>query len=152
MYYIVFLVAFLLIAYHLLFCFPSYIFSIKFICFDCVNNQTIIHYFSYVDFSLLILKHVIFLKRFFYLFLERGEGKEKERERNISVWLPLTCPHWGPDPQPRHMPWLGIKPATLWFAGQCSIHWATPARVKACTFWQRPISKRWRLSIFLSFA
>ena len=24
--------------------------------------------------------------------LERGEGKEKERERNISVWLPLTCP------------------------------------------------------------
>ena len=31
-----------------------------------------------------------FFKRF-YLFLERGE-KEKERERNISVWLPLTCP------------------------------------------------------------
>ena len=28
----------------------------------------------------------------FYLFLERGEGKEKERERNISVWLPLECP------------------------------------------------------------
>ena len=25
-----------------------------------------------------------------YLFLERGEGKEKERERHINVWLPLT--------------------------------------------------------------
>ena len=30
-----------------------------------------------------------FFKRF-YLFLEREEGKEKERERNISVWLPLS--------------------------------------------------------------
>ena len=47
----------------------------------------------------------IFSKFFkdFYLFLERGEGKEKERERNISVRLPCTghlagnpdvCPDW----------------------------------------------------------
>ena len=28
-----------------------------------------------------------------YLFLEKREGREKERERNISVWLPLT---WSP--------------------------------------------------------
>ena len=26
-----------------------------------------------------------------FLFLERAEGKEKERERNINVWLPLSC-------------------------------------------------------------
>ena len=26
-----------------------------------------------------------------YLFLERGEGKDKKRERNINVSLPLTC-------------------------------------------------------------
>ena len=32
-----------------------------------------------------------FLKRF-YLFIIRGEGREKERERNISVWLPLVPP------------------------------------------------------------
>ena len=25
-------------------------------------------------------------------------------------------PHWGPGPQPRHVPWLGIELATLWFA------------------------------------
>ena len=31
----------------------------------------------------------------FYLFLDRGEGREKERERNITVWLPLTCPPLG---------------------------------------------------------
>ena len=32
-----------------------------------------------------------FLKDFIYLFLERGEGREKERRRNINVWLPLAC-------------------------------------------------------------
>ena len=30
-----------------------------------------------------------------YLFLERGEDREKERERNISVWLPLVYPQLG---------------------------------------------------------
>ena len=55
----------------------------------------------------------------------------KKRERNINVWLPLTCPpYWGPGPQPRHVPWLGIKSETLWFAGQHSIHWATPPRAE----------------------
>ena len=33
-----------------------------------------------------------FSKILFIYFLERGEGKEKEKERNISVWLPLYCP------------------------------------------------------------
>ena len=27
-----------------------------------------------------------------YLFLDRGEGREKERERNISMWLPPVHP------------------------------------------------------------
>ena len=31
----------------------------------------------------------------FYLFLQREEGREKKRERNITVWLPLTCPLLG---------------------------------------------------------
>ena len=33
---------------------------------------------------------LIFFKDFIYLFLHRGEEREKEREKNISVWLPLT--------------------------------------------------------------
>ena len=33
-----------------------------------------------------------FKKDFIYLFLDREEGREKERETNINVWLPLTCP------------------------------------------------------------
>ena len=42
-----------------------------------------------------------FFKDFTYLFLEREEGREKERERNINAWLPLT------------RPLLGTWPATL---------------------------------------
>ena len=37
----------------------------------------------------------IYFKYFTYLFLERGEGKEKERETNISVWVPIMCPLLG---------------------------------------------------------
>ena len=62
-----------------------------------------------------------------YLFLERGEGREKERERNINGCL-FHAPDQGPGPQPRHVPWLGIEPVILWFAGPHSVHWATPAR------------------------
>ena len=29
---------------------------------------------------------------YLFIFGERGKQKEKERERNISVWLPLVCP------------------------------------------------------------
>ena len=39
-----------------------------------------------------------FKKYFIYLFLERGEGKEKEMERNINVWLPLISPLLGTRP------------------------------------------------------
>ena len=57
-----------------------------------------------------------FLKSF-YLFLKRGEA----RERNISVrekhQSDASCmrPNWGPNPQPRHVLWPGIKLATFCF-------------------------------------
>ena len=72
-----------------------------------------------------VLSSFFFLRFFVYLLLERGEGREKERERNINVWeihrvvASHTPPIWGPGTQPRHVPWLGIKPAaTFWFAGK----------------------------------
>ena len=44
----------------------------------------------------LFLKEVHkFLKDYFYLFVERREGREKERERNVNVWLPFMCPSPG---------------------------------------------------------
>ena len=59
----------------------------------------------------------------FYLFIFReGKGREKEREINIHVWLPLVHPYQEPGPQPRHVPQLGIKSATLWFTGPCTIY------------------------------
>ena len=70
-----------------------------------------------------------FLKDFIYLFLERGREGERGRETSVSG-CPKCTLYWGPGPQPRHVPWLGIKPVTLWFAGWHSIHWATPARLK----------------------
>ena len=41
----------------------------------------------------------------------------------------LHAPYCRPGLQPRHVPWLGIEPVTLWFVRQCSVHWATPARL-----------------------
>ena len=44
---------------------------------------------------------IVFFKKIFYLYLERGEGREKERERNIDMcerhidWMPLTHPQLG---------------------------------------------------------
>ena len=38
---------------------------------------------------------ITFLNVFMYLFLEREEGREEYRERNINMWLPLTCPPSG---------------------------------------------------------
>ena len=40
----------------------------------------------------------------------------------------------GPGPQPRHVPWLGIEPPTLWFVGWHSIPWATLARARKLCF------------------
>ena len=43
----------------------------------------------------MVIKDLFFKKDFIYLILDRGEGREKERERNINVWLPLSCPLLG---------------------------------------------------------
>ena len=51
-----------------------------------------------------------------YLCLERGTGREKERRETSMYGCLSSVLHWGPDTQPRHVLWLGIKPETLWFA------------------------------------
>ena len=49
-------------------------------------------------------------KHFTYLFLERGEGREKERKRNFDVKekhqssASSVYSDLGPSPQPRHVP------------------------------------------------
>ena len=50
---------------------------------------------------------ILFFFERFYFFLDRGEGREKERERNINVWLPLIHPLLGtwPATQARALDW-----------------------------------------------
>ena len=36
-----------------------------------------------------------FLRFYLFIVLDRGEGREKERERNIHMWLPPMCPLLG---------------------------------------------------------
>ena len=50
----------------------------------------------------------------------------------------LCAPYWGPGLQPKHVPWLGIEPATLWFTSRRPTHWATPARAYQSYFYLYP--------------
>ena len=68
-----------------------------------------------------------------YLFLERGEGREIEREKNIDErekhqWVASHKPQPSPGPQPRHVRQPEIKPVTFQFTGGRPIHWATLIR------------------------
>ena len=84
------------------------------------------------NFIILALTFIYFCKDFIYFIFREGEEREKGRETSMCGCL-SRAPNQGPGLQPRHVPWLGIEPMTLWFAGVCSIHWATPART-ALTF------------------
>ena len=75
-----------------------------------------------------------FLRFYLFIFRERGREREREGEKHQCVVASRASPTWGPGPEPRHVPWPGIKPVTLWFAGWYSIHWATPARAKIISF------------------
>ena len=53
-------------------------------------------------------------------------GRERDRERNRLP--PIYNPTKGPNPQPRHVPWLGIKSWPFGLQDDVPIHWATLAR------------------------
>ena len=79
----------------------------------------------------------IYFLNFIYLFLEKGEGRKKERERNINVWLPLDCPLLGTWPSTQACALTGNLSRDLWCTGQHSIHRATPARADFFIFRER---------------
>ena len=59
------------------------------------NTVSVIYLSNVRGLSLPFLNCVLifrFFKKSFIYVLEREERREKERERNINVWLPLTCP------------------------------------------------------------
>ena len=91
---------------------------------DRLNVQRLFYNYCYYYIP---IPNWIFFFEIIYLFLDRGEGRKREKETSMCGCL-SCAPYWGPGPQPRHLPWLGIEPATHWFTGWHSIHWATPAR------------------------
>ena len=96
------------------------------LCWGAAENQDRRHQGG----TILLKQNFFFLRFYLFTFRKRGRKGEREGEQHRCInWLPLShAPNWGPGPQPRHMPWLGIELATFQFAGQHSIHWATPAR------------------------
>ena len=82
-----------------------------------------------------------FLK-IFSLFPQEKEKRKRGRETSMCGCLSVT-PHWGPSPKPRHVPWLGTEPVTIWFAGPCSIHWARPARAE-----HRGFLRQWKYFVW----
>ena len=84
--------------------------NILYLTFPTQHNSLNIHSVCGVYQELFLKK---FLKDFIYLFLERGERRAKEKERNINVWLPLEefptgdlacnpgmCPDWESNQRP----------------------------------------------------
>ena len=73
----------------------------------CFHQKKVLFHFLMQDFRdvknsescYISIKNInVFLKDFIYLFLDRGEGREKKRERNINMWLPLMHPPLGTQP------------------------------------------------------
>ena len=122
---------------------------IRFCCFKSLSFWSLVRaalgneYSPYLSPSAQYLKGIIkwffiFIKNIdkkrFYLFTSRERGREKERETSMCGCL-LSSPYRGLGSQPRHVPWLGIKPVTFWFTGWHSIHWAAPDRAKSIKYY-----------------
>ena len=60
-----------------------------------------------------LLHHKIQFFKIIYLILERGEGREKGRERNINVWLPLAPPLLGTWPTTQASALTGNRSSNL---------------------------------------
>ena len=59
---------------------------------------------------------------FTYLFLERGEGRGKDRERDINVWLPLSRPLLGTWPETQECALTGNRTSDLLVCSRRAIH------------------------------
>ena len=89
---------------------------------ECLNSQkmeafgfhtSVFDFEIFLIFNICIWNELIFKNYLcIYLLLEKGEGREKERERNITVWLPLMCLQ------------LGTWPATQ----ACALDWESNRR------------------------
>ena len=77
------------------------------------NNKQQLFVILYVPVSVLSILHVFFRKKILFLFSERGEGREKTKERNINVWLPFTRPQLGTRPTTQTCTLTGNRTSNL---------------------------------------
>ena len=127
------------------------------ICTKALNLESI---WSVWDKAMIILFLSSFLKIFFYfffkkyfiyLFLERGERREKERERNIKVWLSLTWPPLGTWPKTQVCVLPGNWTSDPLVHSLRSTHWAIPARESSWVLFSVPsLLNEYLLNEFLS--
>ena len=71
---------------------------------------------------------VLFYSFILEILFYRKEGRVKETERNISVWLPLACSLLGTWPATQACAMTGNRTSNLLLHRSPLIHWATPAR------------------------
>ena len=99
--------------------------------------MTVYNFFSGFLFIYLFIYFVLFVFiLFIYLLLERGETREKERKKNINVWLPLTRPPpQGSWPATQASALTGNRICGPLVTGLCSVHWAKPAKARLYITW-----------------
>ena len=104
-------------------------------CVGLFINSVLFHWLmslslhKYPRALIIVLNTNSFLKKILFTYFEKvGKGRRRKGRETATCGCLSRTPHWGPGLQLRHVPWLGIEPATRWFPGCRSIHWATPAR------------------------
>ena len=73
-----------------------------------------------------IFKEYLFIKKRFYLFLERRTEGERGKKPSVRC---LFVPPTGGGQKSRQCVLMGVEPVSFGFAGEKPIHWATPGRL-----------------------
>ena len=82
----------------------------------------------HLKFTLKCKSYPMFIIMFLFFFILFFIFRQREREGKRLHCIVASCARPLLGTWPRHVPWSGIEPRTVWFTGQHSIHWATPAR------------------------
>ena len=59
------------------------------------NTEKQLHLSAFSAFLFFLMLYILFFLKILFIYFYRQEGREKERERKISVWLPLPHPLLG---------------------------------------------------------
>ena len=73
-------------------------------------------------------------QRICLLIWEREREIEREKHQMVASHM---HPDWGSNPQPRYVPWPGMKPASCWCMGWCSNQLSHPASTRLVSFCPR---------------